>query len=477
MVVSALVERIEGGSEAGLLFILGLVVGLPGWILWLRTRPPARIPTATIFAAALFGCIAFVLAASVPYIASGLLTRFELALFEAVAGLTTTSSTVVLSIEGASAGMQFFRATTQWIGGITFVVFAVSVLPFLGVGGMELVRSSAPGPAAERLAQRMRGTAARLVPVYAGFTAVVAIGYVVLGMSLHDGITHAFTTASTGGFSNYDRSFAHFDSAGLEWFAIVTMVVAGGSLALYWQALRGKPLVLLRSAEFRAYITIAVLLCAAALAWNGADHGFDTDTVRHTIFTTVSLTSTTGYRMLDFDQWAAAVQLLFVFTVGLGGMAGSAAGGFKVFRLLAVLGYARRQLFSQLHPKAVTVIRFGRDIVPNVVVTRIVGFFGLFMAAGGAATFLLAAFGADVRTSISAVASGIGNVGPGLGDVGPMRQFAYLDSGTRGVLMVVMLLGRLEVYPLLLGVVPFARFVSDRLPRGVGKTVVRVVRG
>jgi trk system potassium uptake protein TrkH len=475
-ILSALVEQLGGGPHALVYVVSGLLASVPGFALWNRTRAPERIPAATIFAAVLFGWIAFCIAATIPYLASDTFVRVDLALFEAVSGFTTTAATVLRSVENASPGLLFWRATTQWIGGIAVMVFAVSVLPFLGVGGMELVRSSTAGPAAERLGGRIRTTARRLIPLYLGFTLLVAVAYVGFGMTVFDGVTHAFTTVSTGGLSTHDASFAHFDSAPLEWIAVVAMLVAGGSFALYWRAIRGKPIVIFRSAEFRAYLVVTALFCAAAIAWT-SDGGLDADVVRRTIFTTVSMTTTTGYRMLDYNTWVPAVQLLFIFGVGLGGMAGSAAGGFKVFRLLAVLAYARRQLFTQLHPKAVNVIRLGRDIVPDVVVTRIVGFFGLFMAAGGAATLVVAALGSDVRTAISVVASAIGNVGPGLGLAGPMRSFADFDAWTRGVLMIVMLVGRLDVIPVLLGLVPLARFVSDRLPGTGSNKLVRLLRG
>ena len=477
MLASAAVEYGTGGRDTTMFLASGLLVGIPGLMLWNRTRTPVRIPAATIFAAVLFGWIAFCLVATIPYLASGTFVRFDHALFEAVSGFTTTSATIIRPLDSVSGGLLFWRAATQWMGGIAAAVFAVSVLPFLGVGGMELASSASPGPATERLAPRVRATAQRLVPLYAGFTAIVAVAYMAAGMSPFDGVTHAFTTVSTGGMSTHDASFAYFDSAGVEWVGIFAMVVAGGSLALYWRALRGRPLVLFRSAELRAYLILTVLFCVAAVSWNAADGGWDGAQARRVIFTTVSLTSTTGYRLLDFDNWAAAVQLLFIFAVGLGGMAGSAAGGFKVFRMLAVLGYARRQLYAQLHPRAVTVVRFGRDVVPEIVATRIVGFFGLFMAAGAAATLVVAALGADVRTAISSVASAIGNVGPGLGEVGPARHFADLGGDIRGVLMVVMLIGRLDVFPVLLGLVPVARFVGDRLPGVLGQGFVRILRG
>jgi trk/ktr system potassium uptake protein len=236
-------------------------------------------------------------------------------------------------------------------------------------------------------------------------------------------------------------------------------------------------LLIFRSAEIRAYVTIVGLLAGAAVAWNAADGGFSVGLMRRTVFTTVSLSTTTGYRLLDFDRWADAVQLLIVFAVALGGMAGSAAGGFKVFRLMAMMSYVRRQLFRQLHPRSVAVVRFGNQTVPEVVVVRVVGFFGLFMATGAVATFLVAAFGADMRTAISAVTSAIGNTGPGLGAAGPMRSFVDLPSDIRDVLMAVTILGRLEIFPVLLGVVPLFRFVADRLPARLTRVFLRLLRG
>jgi trk system potassium uptake protein TrkH len=213
------------------------------------------------------------------------------------------------------------------------------------------------------------------------------------------------------------------------------------------------------------------------VGWNLATFGSGRGIVRRTIFTTVSITSTTGYRLVDYDRWATAVQLVLVFAMGLGATAGSAAGGFKVGRLLAVLSYARRQVFSQLHPRAVSVVRFGREVVPEAVLSRIVGFFTLFMAIGGFATFLVAAFGADMRTAISAVASAIGNVGPALGAVGPMHDYLGISAAARWVLMVVMLTGRLEVFPVLLGAVPLVRLGADLLPGRARQLFLRVARG
>jgi trk system potassium uptake protein TrkH len=469
MCVSAGVEALEHGSQAVRIFGSGVVVGLPGLTLWRLTCVPERIPKASIFASVLWAWIAFAVVSTIPYLVTHTFARFDNALFESVAGFTTTSASV-LRPEAAAPGILFFRAATQWIGGISIVVFAVSVLPFLGVGVLQLTQTSSLGPASEFLAPRVRATASRLIPVYSIFTVVVMAAYFAAGMHPFDAVAHGLTTVSTGGFSTHSASFAGFGPA-VQWVGAAAMVLAGGSYALYWRALRGKPIVILRSAEFRAYLLITAAVCAATIAWHGSH------AVRQTIFTTVSITSTTGYRLSNFNRWTTPAQLVLIFAMGLGAMAGSAAGGFKVGRLLAVLSYARRQLFAQLHPRAVAVVRFGREIVPEVVVTRVVGFFGLFMALGGIGTVLVAAFGADIRTSISTVASAIGNVGPALGAAGPLRSYLGLSAGARGVLMVMMLIGRLEVYPVLLGAVPILRFVTDRMPGRLNQFLLRVGRG
>lgn len=475
MGVSALVDFIEGGHAVRTLIACGLLTGVPGLVLWLGTRPPPRMVAASIYSAVLASWVAICLASTLPYLLSGTLDRFDLALFESVSGFTTTNATVLRTIEGASRGILFWRATTQWLGGIGFVVFAVSVLPVLGAGGMELVE--APGAGSDRLAPRVRAATRRLVLIYVVFTAVVGGAYAAFGMSAFDAVAHALTTVSTGGFSTHDGSFGFFVSPALQWVAIAAMVVAGGSFTLYWRALRGKPVAIFRSGELRVYLAVMTLIAAAAVGWTSVTDGFDLDLMRRTIFSTVSVSTTTGYTVLDFTVWPGAVQLLLLFTMGLGGMSASTTGGLKIFRLLAVLSYSRRQLFRQLHRRAVDVVRFGREIVPEAVVARAVGFFGLFMAIGALATFLVAAFGADMTTAISSVASAIGNVGPALGEAEGPGGLGRLSAGGRWVVVWVMLIGRLEVFPVLLGAVPLLRFVVDRLPARASQVFLRLFRG
>lgn len=477
MIGSAIVDAIAAGGDVTPLLASGALVMLPGWLVWRFTRPPERMAHASIFSSVLASWAALSAVGALPYLTTGSVSSVSDALFESISGFTTTGATILRPIEAIGAGVLFWRALTQWIGGMGVIVLAVAVLPYLGIGGLGLLRAEAPGPTSERLLPRVRETARRLWILYVALTAAIAVAYVIANMSPYDAVVHAFTTASTGGFSPYDDSIAHFRSATVEWIAIAGMFIAGGSFAMYWRLLRGRTLNALRAPEAGAYAGIVAGMCGVAIAYNAATDPLSHDLVRSSIFAVVSLSSTTGYTTADYTLWASPVQLILLFGMVVGGMTGSTAGGFKVFRLLAVLSYGRLQAILQLHPKIIKAVRIGALIVPDLVVARIVGFFGLFMAAGAAGTFVVAAFGADILTAISATAASIGNVGPGLGRVGPAGDFLNIAWPSRVGMAVVMLVGRLEVYPVLLGLVPLVRIFSDRLPRRMRRAFVRLGRG
>lgn len=478
MIICALVERLDGGPDATAFVAAGLVVGVPGFVAWRRTIAPSRVPTATIFSTALVAWLTLCLVGTIPFLATGVLHRFDLALFESVSGYTTTASTVLTGLDGLGKGILLWRAMMQWFGGISIVVFLVSVLPFLHAAGIEHLGGVAPQAGADRLAPRVRETAKRLVLLYLIFTAIVAGLYRLFGMSSFDAIAHSFTTVSTGGFSTHDASFSYFHSPALQWTGIVAMILAGGNFALYWRALRGKPFAIIRSVEFRVYLALISVVGLVAILSNALHHQWSATLVRRTLFTTVSVSTTTGFRMANFNRWSGSVQLMLIFAMTIGAMAGSTGSGFKVYRLMGIVGHVRRHVFRQLHPRAVPIVRIGREVVPEVVISRILGYFGLFMGIGAAATIAVAALGGlDLRTAIGAVTTSIGNVGVGLGRLGPGRTYLAVTSGVRWVLMAVMLTGRLEIYPVLLGLVPFARSISDRLPRRVSQTLVRLGRG
>ena len=266
---SAVVAVVDGGGDALALGICGIVIWAAGSVLWRTTIIPRHIRIVDVYITVTVAWLAMVCAGAVPYLATGTLTGIDLALFEAVSGFTTTGATVISDIEAVSHGTLFWRSTTQWLGGMGVIVLVVAVLPTIGAGGMHLISAEAPGPTGERLTPRVRETASNLWKVYVGFTVVLAGAYAVAGMNLYDAVSHSFTTVSTGGFSPYQGSLGHFDSAAIEWIACVGMFLAGGSFTLYFRALRKDPKPLLRSTELRAYFALVTVVVVIVVFSSG----------------------------------------------------------------------------------------------------------------------------------------------------------------------------------------------------------------
>jgi trk system potassium uptake protein len=449
MCAGAVVEVIDRGPDVAALLACGLPTTVIGLVAWRRTSTPRDVRVLDVFVTVSLAWLALAVVGAVPYLATGRLGTFDAALFESIAGFTTTGATILRPVADTSQGLLFYRAITQWIGGMGVIVLVIAVLPTVGSGGMSLMQAEAPGPVGERLTPRVRQTARNLWVVYVGFTVAVVIAYVVAGMSLYDGLAHAFTTVSTGGFSPHNASIAHFDSAVVEWIAITSMFLAGGSFALYYRALRGRPGPLLRSAEFRAYASAVVI--AAAMVFLSAE--VDTSISQHardSLFSITSVVSTTGYATADFGGWSQGAQIVIMLLLPIGAMAGSTAGGVKFVRVLAVASYAHRAALRQLHPHLVRPVRMGDRTIPEEIANRIVGFMIMALAVFGGGALLIALTGPDMITSFSAAASSFGNVGPGLGDVGPTSDYLTLPRTARVVTMAQMLLGRLEIFPVVL---------------------------
>lgn len=456
MIAAAIVEAIDGGPDVATLASCGVVVGGIGVALWRTTTLPDRFRAVEVFLVVTASWLALSIAGALPYVLTGAVERVDDALFESVSGLTTTGATVLRPIEDTSAGVLFWRSVSQWFGGMGVIVLVVAVLPVIG-RGMDLLRAEAPGPSGERLTPRVRDTARRLWGVYVGFTGALIVAYAVAGMSAYDAVTHTFTTVSTGGFSPYSRSIAHFDSAAIEWIAVIAMLLAGGSFALYYRALRRQWRPLWRSTEVHVYVGIVVVASAIALIANQDDAGLGHDAVRGAAFNVTSVVSTTGYATQDFGGWAQAAQVVLLLLMPLGGMAGSTAGGIKTLRLCAISSYATRAARRQLHPRLVRPIRVGETTLDEETASRVMGFLVFALAILTAATMLVAVSGADLVTSFSTAATTFGNVGPGLGDVGPSADFLAVSPLARWTAMLSMLLGRLEIFPVLLALAALPR--------------------
>jgi trk system potassium uptake protein TrkH len=446
---SGVVDLMRGGPDVALLLVLGSVIAVIGATAWRLTRLPHRIRILDVFVTVTLSWVLLAVVGALPYWLTGWISAPDDAVFEAVSGFTTTGATVLRPIEGTGPGILFWRSITQWMGGMGVIVLVVAVLPTVGSGGMSLLEAEAPGPTGERLTPRVRETARRLWAVYIGFTIVLAAAYVVAGMSLYDGVAHSFTTVSTGGFSPYNASLGHFDSPAIEWICIVAMFLAGSSFTLLYRLIRGRPGPLLRSKEFHLYTVLVVAVSLAMFFVNDAT-GSVTERLRGAFFTTLTVVSTTGYATDDFGAWSDAAQALIIILLPIGAMAGSTAGGVKLVRVLAVASYAHREALRHLHPRLVRPVRVGGGIMPDRTANKIVGFLVLALATFGGGAVVIALTGPDIVTSFSAAATAFGNVGPGLGDVGPTNDFLELPRIARWVTMGQMLLGRLEIYPVIL---------------------------
>ncbi len=459
----------EGDDWAPLL-MLGLVFAGLGYGLRVLTSVPKRIPLLDVFATVASSWVAMSVAGALPYLLTGTLTQLDLALFESVSGFSTTGATVLQAGDDsarydASNGILFWRSISQWIGGMGVIALVIAVLPSVGSWGMGMMAAEAPGPTGERLTPRVRSTARRLWGVYLGFTVVLFFAYLLAGMDLFGAVTHSFTTVSTGGFSPHTASIAHFDSELIEWIVIVAMFIAGTSFTMLYRLLRGKPGQMFRSVEFRAYGLI-VFIASLIVFWTADAGGRNYDGYRDSLFTVLSVVSTTGYSSIDFvAEWSDASKAILLILMPLGAMAGSTAGGVKMIRILAVASFAHRAALTQLHQRLVRPVRIGSTVLDNDVANQVVGHLILSLAAFGGGSILIALTGPDLVTAFSASATSFGNVGPGLGDIG--SDFLAIPVFGRLVSIVLMLLGRLEIYPILLALVKLP------LPR-IRPTIVRL---
>ena len=400
-------------------------------------------------------------AGALPFWFSGELGSFDNALFESVSGYTATGSTVLHPIEEAGRGVLMWRQVIQWYGGMGMVVLAVTVLPFLGVGGLSLITAEAPGPTSDRLAPRVSSTARRLWALYVGFTVAVAVALLATGLSLYDAVAHAFTTASTGGFSPYDSSIGHFDSQAVEAVIIVGMLVCGASFTLHWRAVSGNPRAYGHSSEFRVYLV--VILAAAALTallnW-GHDVTDLAAGIRNGVFNATTLGTSTGFSNAsganpggDFAAWTPGAQALLLPLMVMGGMSGSTAGGLKVLRAQVMAKYMRVGLLRIKHPRVVARVKLGTMALSAPVLQRVAGLVALYAFTAFVGTMVLSMLGQDLVTSSSGAISAMSNMGPALGEAGPTSNFLVFTRPARAVLMALMLIGRLEFFAVFLVVV------------------------
>ncbi len=410
------------------------------------------------------------LVGALPFVLGGPLGSYTDAFFETMSGFTTTGATIFggggnPDIEAVSHAHLFWRSLTHWMGGMGVVVLTLAILPFLGVGGMQLFRAEAPGPSADKLTPRIRETARRLWFIYVGLT-VVHFVLLLPAMTVFEAITHAFSTMATGGFSTLNGSVGQFESAYVDWVVIVFMFLAGANFALHYRMLRGQTITVLRDTELRVYAAIVLGAVAVMLigTWQpvssalypGAplEYAGFWDALRQSFFQTLTIITTTGYATADYELWTPLAQSAIFALFFVGGMAGSTGGGVKVIRVILMLKNSFKEIKQLVHPQALIPIRIGERVVPQEVMRNVLSFMVLYVGLLGAGTIGLMMCGIDVLGAFSAAVSAVGNVGPAFGDFGPSENYASVPAVGKWVLALLMMAGRLEIFTVLILFVP-----------------------
>ena len=454
LAVTAVVSLLyrDGDTLAFLLSaVIALVVGYTGYHV---TEIVRDLSVREGYAVVAFSWMIIGVAGAVPFLLTGVVDSPVSALFESISGFTTTGATVFSDIEALPHGILFWRSLSQWIGGMGIIVLGIAILPYLGVGGMQLFRAEVPGPTPERLQPRIAQTAKLLWYVYAGLTAVQVVLYVLGGLSLFDAVTHAFSTMSTGGFSPRNASIAAFDSAYVQYVTILFMFLAGVNFALHYRAFSSRGRIYLRDAEFRFFVTIVVgatAVIAGLILWHGLYGELGVErAVRDALFQVTSIGTTTGFITRDYELWPLGAQVILLALMFMGGMSGSTGGGAKAVRINVLMRHAVAELKKSAHPRAVVVTRVGDRVVKEDVLLNVLAFLLLFFLLYGAGVLVLALLGHDLPTAVGASAAAIGNIGPGLGEVGAVDNYGWMGPASHLVLMFLMLVGRLEIFTILL---------------------------
>ena len=455
MVLSAGVALLYRDGDAAALGLSAAVTLGVGVALYRLTRFEGDLTIREGYAIVSFAWAATAAFGALPYLLTGALDSPTAAFFESMSGFTTTGATVFSDIEALPHGVLFWRSLTHWLGGMGIIVLVVAILPFLGVGGMQLFRAEVPGPTPERLRPRIAQTAKLLWLVYMGLTVVQTLLYLGGGLDLFDAVTHTFGTLATGGFSTRNASIAAFPSPYVQYVTILFMYLAGLNFTLHFRAATGR-FDYWKDEEWR-FLTLVILGAASvltAVTWASGIYAPDFEglerAMRDALFQVVSITTTTGYVTADYEAWVPAGQVVLFLLMFVGGMAGSTGGGIKAVRVLLVLKQTGVELRKHLHPKAILLARVGRRAVKEDVLANVVGFVILYALLFLAGTAAMAFLGMDLLTAVGASAATVGNIGPGLGEVGPVDNYGWMSSPALGILSFLMLVGRLEIYTVLL---------------------------
>jgi len=453
MLPPAVVSILYGDGAAQSFLTAFLLIFLSGLAFWLPVRNVRQeLRLRDGFVIVLLFWVSLTLSGAIPFmLATNLQMSLTNSFFESVSGLTTTGATVMTGIDYLPPSIQFYRQLLQWLGGMGIIVLAVAILPMLGIGGMQLYRAETPGPVKDsKLTPRITETAKALWYIYLGLTIFCTVGYWIAGMSIFDAICHSFATISIGGFSTHDASLGYFDNPTIEMIAVLFMIIAGINFSLHFAAWRGSSLrPYLGDSEAKMFIIVLVVLSTITSGYLYFSDTFESmgSAIRNGLFQAVSISTTTGFTTVGYGDWPSFLPVLLLFASFMGGCAGSTGGGLKVIRVLLLFKQGMREIVRLIHPNALVPIKIGSTVLPSHVIDAIWGFFGWYVFAFASMLLALMATGLDQVTAFSAVAASINNMGPGLGDVS--LHYATISDTAKWILCLAMLLGRLEIFTLL----------------------------
>jgi trk system potassium uptake protein TrkH len=393
--------------------------------------------------------VIFSLFGSLPFVISGYIESYTDAFFETISGFTTTGASILNDIERLPHGLLFWRSMTQWLGGMGIIVLSLAILPIFGIGGMQLFIAEVPGPTPDKFHPRVKETAKRLWGIYLLFTLAEILLLWLGDVGLFDSVCHAFTTMATGGYSTKQASIAHF-SPYVQYVITIFMFLAGTNFALSYYALHFKFNKVFKNEEFRFYLTflIGFTIIIALFLWIGDKFAIESS-FRHAVFQVVSITTTTGYVTSDYLQWTPFLTVIIFMLMFIGGSAGSTGGGIKIIRIGLLIKNSYLELKRLLHPNAIIPVRMNKKSIDQQIITNVLAFVVIYMTITGISTIVVSSLGYDLNSSLGAVAASLGNIGPGIGAVGPVENYAHLPGFGKWFLSFLMLLGRLELFTIL----------------------------
>ncbi|KAF1083959.1 Trk system potassium uptake protein TrkG [Sporotomaculum syntrophicum] len=411
------------------------------------------------FMIAAISWILLALFGALPFIISGAIPGFINAFFEAMSGLTTTGASVLKDIESLPKSILFWRSVTHWLGGMGIIVLTLALIPSLKIAGLKLFRAEVTGPDKSKVLPRVTQTSRELYKLYTIITVTEIVALKIAGLSWFDSFIHTFGSVATGGFSNYNSSVAALNNPAAEYIIIFFMFICGMNFTLHYYALRGNFGPLWRDPEIKLYLAVTLFACLfiSINLITIMDYQIGS-ALRQSAFQTVSILTTTGFATADYTLWPTFSQGVIFLLMFIGGCAGSTSGGIKVVRYLILAKSSFRQVAKLTHPKAVIPVRLGRSVVPDELVENVQTFFFLYFGLLFLSTLIITAMGVDLLSALSAVAACLGNIGPGFGIVGPVSNFSAIPEAGKMVLAICMLVGRLEIYTILV-------FLSPRIWR------------